>query len=427
MFPQILRNQLKTIVKRNFSSSKQCRSCGVVEGHPPLTIFSEDEEMMRDMALKIAQEEIAPFVHEMDKNRKMKSSVLKKIFESGLLGIEVEEKYGGSNASFTSTILAIESVSQVDASFGGLIDIQNALSTMVLTNYGNDWQKEIYLPKMVNETVCSFCVSEPSTGSDAFALKTKAEKVVYKGESGFKLNGTKCWISGAAEANLFLVMANAMPEKGYRGITCFLVERDDINMENGKKTGVIVGEPEKKLGLKASSTCMVTLDNCFIPENRLIDQVGNGYKLAISLLNESRIGIGAQMVGVAQGAYDRAVKYTLERKQFGQQIYDFQAIQHEISKAATDIYAARLIVYDAARRKEAGMSFVKEAAMAKYYASEMAGDVTRKCIDWMGGVGFTEDYEVEKYFRDAKIGTIYEGTSNMQLNTIGKIIKKEYE
>ncbi|XP_027625904.1 short/branched chain specific acyl-CoA dehydrogenase, mitochondrial isoform X1 [Tupaia chinensis] len=380
----------------------------------PLQTFTDEEMMIKSSVRKFAQEQIAPLVSTMDENSKMEESVIQGLFQQGLMGIEVDTKYGGTGASFFSSVLVIEELAKVDASVAVLCDIQNTVINPLIKKHGTEEQKATYLPKLTTETVGSFCLSEVGAGSDSFALKTRADK---KGNY-YVINGSKMWISNAAYAGLFLVMANVDPSVGYKGITCFLVDRDT--------EGFHIGKAENKLGIRASSTCPLTFENVKVPEANILGQIGHGYKYAIGSLNEGRIGIAAQMLGLAQGCFDYTIPYLKERMQFGKRIFDFQGLQHQVAHVATQLEAARLLTYNAARLVEAGRPFIKEASMAKYFASEIAGLTTSKCIEWMGGVGYTKDYPVEKYFRDAKIGTIYEGTSNVQLNTIAKHIDAEY-
>ncbi|XP_074094339.1 short/branched chain specific acyl-CoA dehydrogenase, mitochondrial isoform X2 [Cotesia typhae] len=380
----------------------------------PLTQFTEDEVMMKETVAKLAKEQIGPLVKKMEKEGKIDERVLKQLFDNGLMGLEIPSDYGGSSCNFMTTILAIEELAKVDGSVAALVDIHNTLVNSLIIKVGNEEQKAKYLPKLAQEFPGSFCLTEPGAGSDAFSLKTEAKK---DGDH-YIINGTKMWISNSDLAGVFLVFANANPSDGYRGITTFFVDRS--------MPGVSVGKPEDKLGIKASGTCMVHFENVRVPVKNILGQFGHGYKYAAGFLNEGRIGIGAQMIGIAQGCLDATIPYTLERKQFGSDIFSFQSMQHQIAQVVTDLEAARLLVYNAARMVEAKQDFVKEAAMAKLVASETALKVTAKCIDFMGGVGFTTDFPQEKYFRDCKIGTIYEGTSNMQLSTIAKQIRKAY-
>ncbi|KAG1945341.1 short/branched chain specific acyl-CoA dehydrogenase, mitochondrial isoform X1 [Pimephales promelas] len=381
---------------------------------PPLQSYSEEESMMRDAVRRFAQERIAPFVSKMDEDSVMDADVISALFQQGLMGIEIGPEFGGTGSSFFSSVLVIEELAKVDPSVSVLCDIQNTLINTLLMNLGTEEQKQRYLPRLASDTVGSFCLSESESGSDAFSLKTKAEKH----SDYYIINGSKMWISNAEHAGVFLVMANAEPAAGYKGITCFLVDRDT--------DGLSIGRKENKLGLRASSTCPLTFDNMKIHQKNILGKVGHGYKYAIGMLNEGRIGIAAQMLGLAQGCFDHAVPYTRQRVQFGKRVFDFQGLQHQIAHVATQLEAARLLTYNAARLKEAGRPFIKEACMAKYFSAEVAALTTSKCIEWMGGVGFTKDYPIEKYYRDCKIGSIYEGTTNIQLSTMAKIIDTEF-
>jgi alkylation response protein AidB-like acyl-CoA dehydrogenase len=376
----------------------------------PLTQLTEDEQMLRDATAEFAQQEITPRILEMDEKAALDPDLVKSFFEMGLMGIEIPEEMGGAGGTFFMSIVAIEQISKVDASVGVFMDVQNTLVNNAFKRYGSKELQESYLPRLASEAVGAYCLSETSSGSDAFALKSTA----VKEGNGYRLNGAKLWITNANEADIFIVFANAKPEDGYKGITAFVVERD---ME-----GFSVSKKEDKLGIRASSTCEVRLENVFVPEENILGEFGKGYKVAIETLNEGRIGIGAQMVGLAQGAYEAALDYVQERKQFGKKVSDFQSVQFQLAQMATDIEMARLLVYNAARIKEAGDPFLKEAAMAKYYGSEVAERVASMAVDLFGGNGFVKEYPVEKFYRDAKIGKIYEGTSNMQLQTIAKLI-----
>ncbi|XP_038629277.1 short/branched chain specific acyl-CoA dehydrogenase, mitochondrial isoform X1 [Scyliorhinus canicula] len=388
------------------------RDCGT--NIAPLQTFTEAEMMMKEAVAKFAQERIAPLVRKMDEESHMDESVIAGLFEQGLMGIEIEEQYGGPESSFFSSILVIEELAKVDPSVAVVCDVQNTLINTLLRKCGTEDQKRKYLPRLATDMVGSFCLSEVESGSDAFSLKTCAEKH----KDYYIINGSKMWITNADIAGIFLVMANANFSAGYRGITCFIVDKDTEGLQVGKK--------EDKLGIRASSTCVVNFDNVKVPESNILGQLGQGYKYAIGMLNEGRIGIAAQMLGLAQGCFDNTIPYLKQRIQFGKRIYDFQGMQHQISQIATQLEAARLLTYNAARLKEAGKSFIKEASMAKYYTSEIAALTSAKCIEWMGGVGFTKDYPIEKYYRDCKIGSIYEGTSNIQLNTIAKLIDQGF-
>jgi len=375
-----------------------------------LTQLGEDEQMFRDTVRRFAIEQIGPLVRGMDESQQMDPGLIKKLFDLGLMGIEIPEQYGGAGGTFFNAILAVEELSRVDASAGVVVDVQNTLVNNALLRWGNAEQKKRYLPKMAADTVGAYALSEASSGSDAFALQTRAE---LKG-SDYVLNGRKLWITNSKEAGLFVLFATLDPAAGYKGITAFLVEKDF--------PGFSVGKKEDKLGIRASSTCELILEDCRVPKENVLGEPGKGYKIAIETLNEGRIGIGAQMIGLARGAWEFAAKYAVERKQFGKAIAEFQGIQFQIAQMATEIEAARLTVYNAARMKDAGVNFVKEAAMTKLFASQVAERVTSLAIEVYGGYGFTKDYPVEKYWRDAKIGKIYEGTSNMQLATIAKLL-----
>lgn len=377
---------------------------------PALTQLTEDEKMLQDAARDFAETYIKPKVQEMDEAAKLDPELVQQFFDMGLMGIEIPEKYSGGGGSFFMSIVAIEQISRVDASTGVFMDVQNTLVNNAFLNWGNEDLNNRFLPQLATEKVGAYCLSEPGSGSDAFSLKTKAEE---DGDD-FILNGSKMWITNANEAEIFLVFANVKPDAGYKGITAFVVERDF--------DGFSVSKKEDKLGIRASSTCEILLEDCRVPKKNVLGQVGKGYKVAIETLNEGRIGIGAQMVGVAQGALDAALGYTQEREQFGQSISDFQGVRFQLAKMAIDIETARLLVYNSARLKENGESFLKEAAMAKYHASEVAESVSSLAVDLFGGYGYVKEYPVEKYYRDAKIGKIYEGTSNMQLNTISKLL-----
>jgi len=351
----------------------------------------------------------------MDTESKMDKSVIDGAFANGLLGVEIPTEYGGPNSSFFNVVIIVEEIAKVDPSVATFIDVQNTLVAPLIIQLGTEEQKQKYLTRAHKDWVGSFCLSEVTSGSDAFALKTTA-----KAEGGdYVLNGTKMWITNAGHADFFLVMANADPSKGYKGITCFLVDRS--------ADGVSVGKPEDKLGIRASSTCPVNFDGVRVPKTAILGELGKGYKMAIECLNAGRIGIGAQMLGLAQGCLDQTIPYLQVRKQFNSRLIDFQAVQHECASLATEIEASRLLIYNAARLKEAGLPYIKEAAMSKLFSSNVATKVTSKCVELMGGVGFTKDYPQEKFYRDCKIGTIYEGTSLIHLNTIGKLVESEYQ
>jgi short/branched chain acyl-CoA dehydrogenase len=374
----------------------------------PLTALSEEEKLFQATVRRFAREQIAPHVREMDEAGIFRKDILRQFFELGLMGIEIPEQYGGQGGTFFQCVLAVEELSAVDPSAGVIVDVQNTIANNAILRWANAEQKQRYLPRLARDTVACYALSEAGSGSDAFAMATRA---VEDGDR-FRLTGRKLWITNAGEAGLFLLFANANPEAGYRGITAFLIERDFAGFQVGKK--------EDKLGLRASSTCELILDDCIVPKANVLGEVGKGYKIAIETLNEGRIAIGAQMIGLARGALDHATAYARQRKQFGKTIGEFQGVQFQLAKMATDVEAARLLVYNAARMRDAGMPFVTEAAMAKYFSSEIAEQVASKAIEIFGGVGITKEYPVEKLYRDAKIGRIYEGTSNIQLVTIAK-------
>jgi len=381
---------------------------------PALTMLSEEERLLRDSVFGFARERVAPHVARMDQESRLEPSLLREMFQMGLMGIEIPEAHAGAGGTFMNAILAVEALARVDASLAVVVDVQNTLVNNALLRWGTAAQKQRYLPQLASEWVGSYALSEQGSGSDAFALAARAQRT----DSGWALEGRKLWITNAAESSLFIVLANADPSQGYRGITAFLVERGF--------PGFSVGKKEDKLGIRASSTCELILEDCRVPAENVLGEVGKGYKIAIETLNEGRIGIGAQMLGIAQGAFDYAMGYIRERKQFDRPIADFQGVQFQYARMATEIEGARLMVYNAARLKDAGLPFVKEAAMAKLCASEVAERSASLAVELLGGVGFTKDYPVEKFYRDAKIGKIYEGTSNMQLQTIAKLLAAEY-
>ena len=373
-----------------------------------LTTLSEDERLFRDSVYEFADREIRPLVREMDEHAKIPKTLISKLFDLGVMGIEVPDEFGGGGAQFFHAVLAVEALSRVDPSIGVLVDVQNTLVVNALLRWGNDEIKRRYLPKLSADTIGAYALSEAGSGSDAFALTTRA----VERDGDWIITGRKLWITNGNEADLFIVFATVNPDAGYRGITAFLVDRG--------MAGFTVGKKEDKLGIRASSTCELLLEECRVPRANVLGEVGKGYKVAIETLNEGRIGIGAQMIGLAQGALDHTIKYTKERKQFGKAIADFQAVQHQIARAATDLEAARLLVYNSARLRDAKQPFLTEAAMCKIFSSEVAERVASLAVNLFGGYGFVKDYPVEKLFRDAKIGQIYEGTSNLQLQTIAK-------
>ncbi len=374
----------------------------------PLTVLAEDEQLFYASVLEFADERIRPLVREMDEHAKVPRTLLDELFGLGVMGIEIPEAFGGAGASFFHSVLAVEALSQVDPAIGVLVDVQNTLVVNALMRWGTDELKRRCLPALATKSVGAYALSEAGSGSDAFAMTTRATGR----DGGFVINGRKLWITNGHEADFFIVFANVNPEAGYRGITAFVIERD--------APGFTVGKKEDKLGIRASSTCELLFEDCMVPGNQVLGEVGKGYKVAIETLNEGRIGIGAQMIGLARGALAHAVAYTKERKQFGKAISDFQAVQFQLAQAATELEAARLMVYNAARLRDAGKPFLQEAAMCKLFSSQMAEHVTSLAVQLYGGYGYVKDYPVEKLFRDAKIGQIYEGTSNMQLQTIAK-------
>jgi alkylation response protein AidB-like acyl-CoA dehydrogenase len=376
----------------------------------PLTTLTEDEVLFRDNVREFADDKLRPLVREMDEKQVFDAGLIQQFFQLGLMGIEIPESYGGGGGTFFEAILAVEEISSVDPSAGILVDVQNTLVNNALLRRGNEDQKRRYLPRLASDAIGAYALSEAGSGSDAFAMQTRAE---LRGNE-YRINGRKLWITNAKEAEVFILLANTDQSAGYRGITAFIVERNFPGFSLGKK--------EDKLGIRASSTCELILEDVRIPKENVLGEVGKGYKIAIETLNEGRIGIGAQMLGLARGAWEAAARYAGERKQFGKKISEFQAIQFQLAQMATEIEAIRLLVYNAARMKDTGVDFVKEAAMAKLFASQVAERVSSLAVEIFGGYGFVKDYPVEKFFRDSKIGKIYEGTSNMQLQTIAKLV-----
>lgn len=378
----------------------------------PLTTLNEEEELFRSTIQEFAETEIKPLVHEMDEAGEFRPELIQKFFELGLMSIEIPEQYGGSAAGIFLSVLAIEELSKVDPAAAIYVDVHNTLVNNCVLRWSNDEQKARFCPRLATDTLGAYALSEPGSGSDAFSLETRA---VQKGDH-WVLDGRKMWITNGAEAGLFIVFATVDPAKGYKGITAFLIDRDT--------PGFSVGKREHKLGIKASSTTELILDGCKVPNENVLGPIGQGYKVSIETLNEGRIGIGAQMIGVAQGALHAATEYVKERKAFGKSVSEFQGVQFQLAQAATDLEAARCLVYNAARLRDAGQPFTREAAMAKLFASQVAEKVTSVSLELFGGYGYTREYPVEKFYRDAKIGTIYEGTSNMQLQTIAKLMLK---
>ncbi|KAJ7350857.1 acyl-CoA dehydrogenase/oxidase [Mycena albidolilacea] len=396
---------------RLFTSSRCIRS--EAPSVNSLDVYTEDENMLREAVQRFATDIVGPKVREMDENEQMDPSIIKGLFEQGFMGVETSAEHGGAESSFTSALIVIEELAKVDPSVSVLCDVHNTLVNTIFRKYASKEQQDKWLPQLSESKLGSFCLSEAASGSDAFALQTRAKK---DGDSWI-INGSKMWITNSYEAEIFLIFANIDPSKGYKGITCFVATKD---------MGVQIAKKEQKLGIKASSTCTLNFDDLRIPAENIIGGEGKGYKIAIEILNEGRIGIAAQMLGLAQGAFNKAVPYTYSRSQFGQPVGTFQGMAFQIAQAAVEIESARLLTYNAARRKEEGKSFTKEAAMAKYWSSVVAQRVSGQAIEWAGGVGFTRETGIEKFWRDSKIGAIYEGTSNIQLQTIAKFIQKEH-
>ncbi|RXK40007.1 acyl-CoA oxidase [Tremella mesenterica] len=418
LYPIALRSNAR--LTRSFYASPIPRAANEITRpaiDTPLSLwnFTEEEEMVRETVRRYAEDVIGPKVREMDEAEKMDPAVVQGLFDNGLMGIETPADLGGSEASFTSAIIAVEELARVDPSVAVLCDVHNTLVNSVLRMYGNDHIKERWLPDLATSKVGSFCLSEPAAGSDAFALQTTAK--LDKSGDFYVVNGSKCWISNSEQADTFVLFANVKPEDGYRGITCFILSKD---------MGVQIVKKEAKLGIKASSTCVLAFDDVKIPKENVVGEVGKGYKIAIEILNEGRIGIAAQMVGLAQGAFEKGIRYAYDRKQFGKPVGDFQGMAFQFAEVATEIEAARLLTYNAARLKEEGRPFLVQAAQAKWYASVIAQKAAGQAIEWCGGNGFVRDTGVEKYWRDSKIGAIYEGTSNIQLETISRWLKKQY-
>jgi short-chain 2-methylacyl-CoA dehydrogenase len=411
LLSRMLISRAPLAVRRTLSCSASLSS-NVREG---VSVLSEEEEMLREMVRKFAQDELEPRVQRMDEAQAMDSEVIDACFSNGLMGLDVPEEFGGGGASFFGAILTIEELAKVDPSVSVMVDVQNTLFNNAILNWGTEAQRQEFLPRLASNTLASFCLSEWSCGSDAFALKTRA---VADGPDHFVLNGTKAWITNAGEAKLFLVFANVDPPLGHRGITAFLVDAT-------QNDGLRVGKKEEKLGIRSSSTCEVNLVDCRVHCDAIVGEIGKGYQIAIGTLNEGRIGIAGQMLGIAQGALDKTMPYLAQREAFGQRIIDFQAMQHEFARCEIDIETARLLVYNAARLKIAKRPFIKEAAMAKLHASEVAERVSSSCIKMLGGVGYTREFGVEHFLRSSMIGQIYEGTSFTQLNTIAKLIAQE--
>ncbi len=380
---------------------------------PALTSLGEEERFFQQAVRDFARDEVAPRVSAMDEAHAMDEALIGKLFELGLMGVEIPERFGGTGSSFFAAVLVVEELSTIDPAVAVLVDVQNTLVINALLRYGTEAQQSRFLPRLASDTVGAYALSEAGSGSDAFALRCRA---VRDGDDWI-LTGQKLWITNGAEAGVYIIFANVDPDSGYRGITAFLVERDT--------PGLSVGKRERKLGIRASSTTELVLNGCRVPGDRLLGEIGLGYRIAIATLNEGRIGIGAQMVGLAQGALDHTLRYTRQREQFGRSVSEFQGVQFQLARMATDVEAARLMVYNAARLRDGGQPYIRQAAMAKLFASQVAQRVASECVDLHGGYGFTSDYPVAKLYRDAKIGTIYEGTTNMQLQTIAKLLLRE--
>lgn len=412
--PQVARASVAPVTRAFSSSVKRAEEFENPFGINSLYKLTEEEQMLREVVRRYAETQVKPLVAQMDENEKMDPSIIKGLFEQGLMAIETSPELGGAGSSFMSAIIVIEELAKVDPSVSVLCDVHNTLVNTVLRKYANEHLQKKYMPILSTEKLGSFCLSEPNSGSDAFAMKTTVKK--SDDGSHYIINGSKMWITNSAEAEFFIVFAQGDASKGYKGISAFAVEKD---------MGVEIAKKESKLGIRASSTCTVNFDEVKVPAENLIGEEGKGYKIAIEILNEGRVGIGAQMVGLAQGAFDRALAYTFERQQFGKPIAKFQGMQFQMAQIATEIEAARLMVYNAARLKEEGRPFTKQAAMAKLYSSQAAERAAGRAIEWCGGQGFTREQGIEKYWRDSKIGAIYEGTSNIQLNTIFNLTAKE--
>ncbi|XP_044733119.1 short/branched chain specific acyl-CoA dehydrogenase, mitochondrial-like [Chrysoperla carnea] len=408
-------NKLQQLLhKTNIRSLRKYSQGRIAELLKPITYLTDDEIRIKENVARLATEKIGPLVRQMEKEEKIHESVLNMLFENGLMAIEVDSKYNGTGSTFMTSVLVLEELGKIDLGVTTVVDAQNTLVCNLLSKQGNEEQKQKYLSLLATNWVGSMCLSEASSGSDAFAMRTTAKK---DGDY-YTINGSKMWITNSNIANIFLVMANANPEAGHKGITCFIVERNT--------PGLTVGKPEDKLGIVASGTCPVHFDNVRIPMQNILGKVGEGYKYIADILNEGRIAVAASMLGAAEGCFNATIPYTLQRKQFGKPTFKFQAMQHQIARVATEIECVRMMVYNAARLQENGYDVRKHGAMAKLYAAEVAQRATISCIDWMGGVGFTKDFPQEKFYRDCKVGSIIEGTSNIQLDTIAKLIELEH-
>ncbi|GFH48137.1 hypothetical protein CTEN210_04613 [Chaetoceros tenuissimus] len=381
----------------------------------PITLLTEDERMIKESVRKWAIKDLKPRLQEMETNECIYPSVIQKLFENGYMSMEINEKYGGIGTNFTSACIAIQEISRIDPSVALMVDVHNTLVVNMIRFWGSDYLKDKYLPKLAKDSVSSFCLSEANAGSDAFSMKTQAYR---SSDNLFTINGTKSWITNAKEAEVLIVFCNVNPSEGYKGITAFVVDTDT--------EGVNIGVREKKLGLKASSTCQIVFDNVIVDASQMLGELGKGYEYCIKILNEGRIGIASQQIGIAKGCFDVVMPYLNEREQFGMKLADMPSLQQQYAQAATELYAAEVMMLNACRLKENGLPFVKEAAMSKLFASQVSEKICSQSIEWMGAVGYSTDYKVEKFFRDCKVGSIYEGSSNIQRQTIAKIMKSEY-
>mmetsp|Transcript_3009 Transcript_3009/g.4741 ORF Transcript_3009/g.4741 Transcript_3009/m.4741 type:complete len:452 (+) Transcript_3009:80-1435(+) len=412
----VMTRQASAMLKPNPTTSLPKTCTAAQRNHSSFATFTEDENAIRDTARLWAQTSLLPKVRSMDDNAKLDPDIIQELFDYGFMGMEIPEEHGGADMSFTMACIVVEEIARVDPSVAILVDIHNTLTNNAVRFWGSDELKNKWLPRLATDCASSFCLSEASSGTDAFSMQSRATKAE---SGGYVINGTKLWISNAKEAGVFLVFANLDPSKGYKGISAFMVDAN--------APGIEVGKPENKLGLKASSTCPVTFEDVHVDAADLLGEEGLGYKYCINILNEGRIGIAAQQIGIAKGCMDIALPYMNERKQFGTLIGDFQGMQHQYAQIATEIHAAECMLYNACRLKESGKDFVKEASMVKLYASQIAERTASKSIEWLGGIGFTKDLLAEKFYRDCKVGSIYEGTSNIQLQTIAKLIQADYK
>jgi short/branched chain acyl-CoA dehydrogenase len=424
--PSIIRNDImrrcpvkatQSIFSTVRNHHNEAEGISVPQFPPPITLLTQDETMIQDSVRAWANNELKPMVRQMEKEEQISPTIIHKLFQNGFMALEIPQEHNGLAFNFTSACIAIQEISRIDPSVGVMVDVHNTLVVNAIRSWASPFLQSKYLPQLATDTIAAFCLSEPNAGSDAFSMTTTA--IPSADESHYTINGTKSWITSAKEAGLLLVFCNADPSKGYKGITAFLV---DVNTP-----GVHIGKRESKLGLKASSTCQITFDNVRVDSDHILGEVGQGYKYCIGILNEGRIGIAAQQIGIAKGCFDIVLPYLHERKQFGQKLADMPALQQQYAQAATELHAAEVMMYNACRLKENGMGFVKEACMVKLYASQVAERISSQSIEWLGGIGFTTDLGVEKLYRDCKVGSIYEGSSNMQRLTIAKMMNAEYE